>query len=542
MKIIKEHRYSILGILAITFILMSPLILNSYHQNDDSVYHFANVLSLKSSMQTHGIFASPILPDLAHNFGYASHLLYPPLAHTFTAFLAYVFDFLSITSIFKIVHIFVLFCAGVSMYQLAYQFTKSKKIAFFSSALYMSFPYQLTQTYVRDSLGESFVFIFVPMILSSFLALFQNNKKLFYPLFVFGYVGGILSHFTVMIFVTMMMMIFLFLYRKKVFQKEFLKPFLISCGFVLGLSLFYLAPMIEYKLKGGIAVFLPNLMSSGVYYFSLWPWQYFPFSYSSKDVDFYFTTISIILLFLTILKRKEIRYPEYTKGIVAIFLVSMFLTSKLFYWDILPSITYMIQFPWRLCLFLGIGISLIAPLIFLKWKEKKIYFVSLFLLISLSVLAIHYRNDSILNKSYNEFMTEGAAMGWQHEYLPENALNHEDYYNNRNANILAKDGDSAVILSNQVPNLVFEAKENSTLELPRFYYIGYELLDDENKSIPIYENEMGMIEVRIPKNGIYSLHYPGTKVQKVSNVITIISIFSFLFFSFFLIFQSEKSK
>ena len=49
-------------------------------------------------------------------------------------------------------------------------------------------------------------------------------------------------------------------------------------------------------------------------------------------------------------------------------------------------------------------------------------------------------------------------------------------------------------------------KRHKRLELPRFYYIGYELLDDENKSIPIYENEMGMIEVRIPKNGIYSLH------------------------------------
>ncbi len=538
MKVLKEHKYSILGIMVITFILMGTLIIRPYHQNDDSVYHFANVLSLESSMRTHGIFGSPILPDLAHNFGYASHLLYPPLAHTITAFFAFVLDFLSITTIFKMIHVLVLFFAGISMYQLAFQFTKNKKLAFFSSVIYMTYPYQLTQTYVRDSLGESFLFIFVPMILSSLLVLLQENKKLFYFLFVVGYVGGILSHFTVMIFVTIFMALFLLIYHKKVFQKEFLKPFFLSCLFVIGISLFYLLPMIEYKWKGGIAVFLPNLMSSGVYYFSLWPWQYFPFSYSPVDVDFYFTTMSLFLFGLVVWKRKEIRFPAFTKGICILFLTNLFVTSKLFYWDFLPDITFMIQFPWRLCLFLGIGISLLAPLIFLKFKNLHFYYGCIIFLLLISVFSIHYRNDSILDKSYDEFMMEGAAMGWQHEYLPEKALNHENYYENRSNDIINIRGKSATILSNQVPNLVFEAKANSTLELPRFYYIGYELLDESGNSVPIYENEMGMIEVNITENGIYSLHYPGTMLQRMGTIISIISFLIFLFFSFFLLFKA----
>lgn len=524
-KIIKEHKWSVLGIVLVGFLLMSPLLLSPYHQNDDSVYHFANVLSLEKSMQMHGLFASPILPGLAKNFGYASHLLYPPMAHTVTALIYHIFSGISISAAFKMVHVLVLILSGFSMYALAFSFHKDKKMAFFASILYMTYPYQLSQVYVRDSLAESFVFIFLPMIFSSFLSLLEGKKKSFYFLFVLGYVGGILSHFTLMIYATILFAVFLLCYSKKIFKKEFIVPFLIACVFVVGISFFYLEPMIEYRLRGGIAVFLPNLMSSGVYYFSLWPWQYFPFSYSVKEVDFYFTTISLLFLFLVIWKRKELAFPKYSKGFWVVFLLVLFLTSKFFFWDILPTFFYMIQFSWRLCVFLGIGMALFASLIFQKYHQKWFYAGSIVLVLLLSVLAIHTRNDSILDKSYDEFMKEGASIGWQHEYLPAKALEHEDYWLHREEGIIANHNARVTMIQNEVPNLVFTVsniEEQVSLELPRFYYLGYELVKENGEKIPLTENENGFIQCEVSENGTYTLTYPGTKGMQIAKVISII--------------------
>lgn len=256
-KTIKKHKWSILGIFLMSVFLMGIFLLNPYHENDDTVYHIANIVSLKDSMNLHGLLGSPILPNLAGGFGYASHLLYPPLAHTVSAV---VYFFLGqwgvdVTDCLKLVHFFVFFLSGIAMYEFAYKIHQDKKVAFFSSILYLSFPYHLSEHYVRDAMGELFVFPFIPMILSGVVSLLDGDKKAFYPLFVIGYVGAMLSHFTIMIYFTIFLAIFLLVYHKRVFKKEFLIPFSIATVSVLGISLFFLESMVEYKIHGHIAVF-----------------------------------------------------------------------------------------------------------------------------------------------------------------------------------------------------------------------------------------------------------------------------------------------
>ena len=525
LRFFKSHKWSILGIFICSILLMTPFLLNPYHENDDTFFHIANVYALADSIKMHGIFGSSILPYLANNFGYASHLLYPPLSHTFSSFIYLLFEHfgLSITACFKFVHTFIFFLSGMMMYEFVFKISKNKKVSFVASLLYLSFPYHLSDHYVRDSLAELFVFPFIPMILSGVVSLLDEDKKCFYPLFVMGYVGGILSHFTVMIFFTFFLAIFLLVYHKKIFRKEFLVPFLIGSLFVLLICLFFLVPMFEYKFRGGIAVFFEGLMSGGVYCTSLWLHEYLPFSHFHDGVNYGFTIVSFVLLIITCIKHKKLEHYKYAKGFLIMMLLCFFCSSKLFYWDILPNLLYMIQFSWRLCTFLAIGVSLFAALCTQKWQKSKIVMVSI-LIIVFSFVEIHFRGENIFHYTKEETLHNSAAMGWQHEYLPVHALEHEEYYETREEGILTKEGEDAIILSSNVPNLTFEAKEGSVLELPRFYYIGYRLEDEHHQKIDIVENDMGMIEVTILESGVYTLTYPGTLLEQVSNGISIFSI------------------
>lgn len=525
MRFLKEHKWYLFGIIFCSILLMIPFFVNPYHENDDTIFHVANIYSLADSIKMHGIFGSPILPNLANNFGYASHLLYPPMSHTLSAFVFIFMEHfgLSITVALKFIHVLIFILSGITMYEFVFKISKNKKVAFVASLLYLSFPYHLSDHYVRDSLAELFVFPLIPCILSGIVSLLDEDCKRFYPLFVLGYVGGILSHFTIMIYFTFLLAIFLLIYRKKVFRKEFIKPFLIGSFFVLLITLFFLVPMFEYKFRGGIAVFSEGVMSGGVYCTSLWLHEYLPFAHFHDGVNYGFTLISFLLLVVTCIQYKKLRHFKYAKGFAILGFLCFFFSSKLFYWDLLPKLLYMIQFSWRLCTFLAIGISLFAALCVQKWSHSKIVLLSIVILL-LSFVEIHFRCDNLFYHSKDETIESGAAMGWQHEYLPVNAHQQEEYYKTREEGIIAKSGAGATIISNQVPNLVFEAKKGSVLELPRLYYIGYRLENEEHQTIDLLENEMGMIEVTILEDGVYTLTYPGTIFERIANVISLFAI------------------
>lgn len=525
MKKLMEHKWSILGILLFALLLMMPMVINPYHENDDTIYHVANVISLTDSISMHGVLGSPILPNLANGLGYASHLLYPPLSHTITAWVNCVFSNfgLSVTQSFKFVHVVVFFLSGITMYGLAFKLSKNKKVAFFASLIYLSSPYHLSEHYVRDAIAELFVFPFLPMIISGVVSLLEKDTKKFYPLFVIGYVGGILSHFTLMIYFTIFLAIFLLIYHRKVFKKEFLVPFCIATLSVILITLFFLVPMIEYKIRGGIAVFMEGVMSWGVYGTSLWPHEFLPFSHFHDGVTYAFLLPTFALFIITCIQYKKLESIPYARGLIIVLALCFFCSTKLFYFDILPSLFYMIQFAWRLCAFICIGVSLFAPLCIRNISNKTMVLLIL-LFASFSLIEIHYRCENEFIHTNEETVVSGAAMGWQHEYLPENAFKNEEYYENRSHDVIVKSGGVATILEDNVPKLIFEASENSILELPRLYYIGYVLKNQNGEVVPIYENENGLIEVEIKKDDVYTLDFFGTTYDRIANIVSIVSL------------------
>lgn len=65
--------------------------------------------------------------------------------------------------------------------------------------------------------------------------------------------------------------------------------------------------------------------------------------------------------------------------------------------------------------------------------------------------------------------------------------------------------------------MVFElndASQTVTLELPRLYYLGYRVQDQDHKYYSVKESKTGFVMVTLLKNGIYTLSYDGTTLYK----------------------------
>lgn len=537
----KKNKWEILMIILATVMISIPIIIHPYHINDDTIFHLANTIAFSNSIPLNGFFDLRVLPNLARGFGYASGLLYPPLSHMLTGCIYFFMSpFLRITDTFKIFHGILFLGSGLAMYVCALEYTgNNKKVSLIASLLYLTYPYFLSDTYVRDALAESLIFPFLPLILKGIFSLLHHKKKEFYLFFVLGYVGGITAHFTMMMYATIFLGIFLLIYAKEVFKKDFIKPFLIGCIFVIGLTFFYLEGMVEFKLFGNISVFLPNLMSQGVYNTTIFPWLYLPFTGSKKEVNYYFSIMSCLLAVLYFSQRKKIYMPKYSKGLMITFLLSWWMTSPYFFWDLLPSFMYMIQFAWRLLVFVGLFSSLLLANAVGEMKNKYFYMGIVVLILGCSLFDIHYRNDSVYQLSEEETVESDAAIGWQKEYLPVNALD-QDYYLHRDDLIHSTEKCTISILKDETPDLKFEVTHllsSTTIELPRFSYLGYTLTKD-NHSFPLITNDKGFIEANIDENGIYELRYTKTKFMNIAKIISMISLISWLFFLYFLRKQS----
>jgi len=542
----KEHIMYILGILFVTIILLLPFIISPYMENDDTWFHIMNIGLIKRSIEENfwNGFTLRILPFVGNNLGYGTRLFYPPLAHTIGAYLTYFTSFfnLNILDSLKIFHFLGMFLSGLTMYFCAYRFHKEKFSSFLSAVIYMASSYHLSEIYVRDALGESLIFSFLPLIILSIKELLEGNKKLFYPCFIIGYVGGILSHFTMMIYITLILGASMLFYSKKIFKKEFLIPFIKGCIVVFLLTAFFFEPMIEHKLRGHYMVYKKWYMSLGIWHTALWGFEYiFDNPLPTTTMSYRFAITTLILLGITIYKNKKELFKKNYKLVTIFLLFSVWASTRYFPWLFMPYMLFMIQFGWRLVILVIFGVAILAPIAFKKNKNKLLKIVVVILIIiSGLIMKDNQRNELDLNK-----INYAAIMGWQQEYLPENIGAEEEskkYFENKTEKIELKKGNGEVTtLENKVPYLKFqvETEEKVTLELPRIFYFGYILKNEQQEKIKLIENENGFLSCEVTK-GTYTLNFEGTLPYKICRGISLASLLVLSFYIGIKIIKKEK--
>ena len=534
----KENKKNILIILAVAIIIMIPMFLvNGYIINDDSKFHIANILSTVSSMK--GIIPSDVLPNLFGNYGIAIRQFYPTLAHTFIAL------FMKITTVdvtisLKLFHLIELFLSGVSLYYLALNISKDKKLSLVSSIIYMLFPYHLTEIYVRDALGESLLFVALPLVLNGLTYLFKDKKK-FLILFCFGYIIGMLSHLTMMIYFTLFLIPFFLINIKKVFKKENLITLFEAALIILLIMSPTIVNLFQNKLYGDYRVFTPYVMAQGIVHSGLWLDYINYFGIFDKQIifndslhKFYIDIVVLIMLLIDLIiyivmliKKKKINISNNYIFIIIFGILSFYLASKYFPWDALPVSFRILQFPWRIETFLAIAVSLIAPLCLRYVKDYYKYIVIIIMLLLAVIFHTTSPHEEYFDKNNIDYE---MGIGWQKEYLPNKTYDNLDYIKSLNYGIYAYSGEAKIINDN-FPNLEFEITDNTKVELPRVFYFGYTLYNDNKEKQTIYEDELGLIGAKLNK-GKYILKYTKTTIYKVAKVISYITLLLFILYIF----------
>lgn len=527
-KLLDKHYIMVIGIFIVALGLLLPLFINKYHIGNDTMYHLTTISSIKDLIKTNFMsgVTGKILPNIGNGFGYGSRLFYPPIFHTCTAYLSYFLETLGIglTTCVKIFYLFTFFLSGITMYICSYRYTKDKSLSFIASVIYLASSYHLSEIYVRDAQAESLLFIFLPLIILSIKELLEGHKKWFYPCFIIGYVGGILSHFTMMIYVTIFLGITMLILYKKVFTKEFIIPFIKGCILVLLLSLFFFEPLFEHKLLGNYMVYKKWVMSLGVWHTTLWGMEYI-LPIDSSGIYFYFSIVVIVLMIYLLLRKRDIFREDKYKLIGIFTLISFIMSTRYSPWKIMPYSLFMIQFGWRLVTLVILGFSLMAPLS-LEKSSRALKALCIVGIILPGVLSIHFASD----RTFKE-LDYSYGVGWQNEYMPVNLIDHKEYYDSRSHNVINIDTKEEVsVKEGDYPKISFSIKDNGIYELPRIFYYGYSLVDESKEKITLKESDNGFLEADL-KTGDYTLEFKGSLIYRVCSLIslgTLISIIVYL--------------
>lgn len=535
----------ILAIFIFSIIIMLLDISNGYIKGHDTDFHFPAITAIVEQLSWDNLFVQEPLKYIGNNFGYGTRLFYPPLPHLVAAYITKMLTIFGINNVaigMRITQWLTFFLSGVTFYLLSTKLFKNKKISVILACFYMTAPYHLSEIFVRDAFSEMFIPIAIPLIVLGLLNLVEKNYKKFFLYFIGGYVIAIFSHLAMTIYFTIIILVTFFtVYFKEIFtRKNILCLVIASIGVLLATASFWM-PLLEIKIKGSYGIFMPYYITEkgGLAYSTISIKELFAFD---REIDFHYirfnlqfvVTIMFFISLIYILKAKLFK-EKWVRFLLVFTLISVIMVTSIFPWKYTPDILQTLQFPWRLALYILFG-SILFSGIFLKHFECKKYFnIICCILVCFALLETYINIDHLEEEQIDlSNLNNSKCMGNQLEYLPENALNNIDYFNNRSDEIIFLSGSGeANIITNDVPYLKFEVNTNEivTIELPRIYYMGYKLtINDEE--VKLSESDNGFLQATISKNGTYELTYSGTKVMQIANVI---SVWSFLMIGYILI-------
>lgn len=536
--------YIFIAIISIIFSI--PLLRQDFNiYRDDGIQHICRLMGTQQSiteMQTFPV----IMSAFCNNFGYSWNLFYSPL----TAYVPLLFHLFtnSFALCLKLFMIVIVALSGITMYEFVYKVTKSKCCAMLSSIIYIFLPYRFTDMYMRVAVAELASFVFLPLVFHGLYNIYDaETKKNKGMLLIIGAVGLVLTHTIIAMYTAIFCFIYVIINIKKLKNKNILLNLIISSIFILLITSFYWAPMLEHKLDTDYEVFVEGRMESTekIMYFKTDLLQLVYTGQNAFSIELGLITIIGLVLTLLVYKKIDKRYMKiYIFSLIA-GLASVILTLKWFPFEKLPSVLKLLQFPFRMFEFSSFFFSFIVAvnysLIIKNFGKKDVAVLGTICILLMLPLVknidydIKYKENSLWPAARVTEQTKRVHAGCAtFEYLPSKAFNNLDYIKTRDNKIHVIEGNAQI--SNEEKNgtnMTFDINNvtaNTTLELPYIYYLGYNVSVQNNngeiKEIEIYESNNGFVQICLDsiENGKIEVKYTGTNIMKYSMAISIISI------------------
>lgn len=516
---------------------------------DDGIQHVSRLIGTYQSI-TEGQTFPVIMSKFCNGFGYSWNLFYSPL----TAYLPLIFKVLGASFIgsMKLFMFFVVFLSGITMYFFTKEVTKNNKIAVIAGILYIFAPYRLTDMYERCALSELVSFVFLPMIFQGLYGIIKLKPKREY-LFIFGTVFLMLTHTVITLYTAIICFIYLLTQIKKLKNKEAIKKIVISLLFVITITSFFTIPLLEHKLFADYEVFKEGRMerTNVLVKFKL---EFLELFITPKEsiMIYEIGLLSVVLLVLTPIAIKELKqkykntdfYKLYIFSLVA-GIISIIMTLKIFPFEKLPSILKMLQFSFRMLEFSSfffafvVAVNIEMLLKNIKYKDIIVITIVLMILTCTFIPHLHYNENMIDEKVLIQTVPVTEKTGRVHagcasfEYLPSKAFENRSYIETRTDDVIVLEGNAKIAeevkQNSKLRCKISNVSEETKIELPYIYYLGYEVMLENNEEITklnTYETEKGFVGVTIPilEEGILQVEYKGTMFMKISAIISIVGL------------------
>ena len=530
-------------ILLMAVFILLPVITNGYFDGHDTKYHAQSIIGLEQNNSVFGIFNTHILEEMDRDFGYGEGIFYPQLSHQISAIIYHFtkpFGFSVLVSM-RITHFLSIALSGIFMYLLMRRVTKNKTVSLLTALIYMTFPYHVSDIIVRDAFAEAFVFVFIPLIFLGLQELINKNYKKFFILFTIGYIGLINSHLVLTLYFTGFLVLISPFFIKQVFSKDAFKYLILSIITTTLVVLPFLVPMLENKRAQEYVVFTPLVMTSvdivnnarlnfTDYFIPTIPED----NGHHKNIVMWLDLLAIVLSGVTILNFKKINKKSHRLLLVSctvISVVSLLLPTVIVNWRWLPEILYKIQFPWRLETFAVFSLSILAgfALQYMSVNRRSILMLIVALSCLINVISVWQVQTDY---DFDIYDYDNA------DYRPVELFHNGEYYQARSHNIITLSGDVDAydLVDNGRNGISFKLANsvNSSIEIPRIYYLGYRVLakksSGETVDLPYHINsETGFIAIDLPEEyEAISIEYTGTKLTTITRVVSGVTLVAFL--------------
>lgn len=331
-----------------------------------------------------GQFPCRWVPDMGYRYGYPQFEYYGPLPYYLMT--ASRFVGLSLFSAMKLGFILPLILGNLAMFLLASSLFGPWG-GLLSAAAYAYAPYRASDLYSRGAMGETWAFIFLPLILFALLRLFKKPNLKTAALLGLSYAGLLLTHnISTLIFSPLIGLLALILLVREKEKKTVVKYGLISLVWaVLAAGTFFL-PLIFEKgyahtesLIQGYFNYLAHFVTLKQLFFTTF-WGYGSSEIGpTDDLSFFIGPVHVLLFLaaatLGLYQSFRRRLDQTTLIVLAaglFTLLSLFMTHQksTFLWQILP-LSYL-QFPWRFLVTANFFLALCVGYLFYKLTFRKV--------------------------------------------------------------------------------------------------------------------------------------------------------------------------
>ena len=489
-------------------------------------------------------------PDMAQNYG-------QPLFNFYSAFPYYLGELIhlvgfSFIDTVKLLFFLSLFLSGAFTYLLARHFI-GEKAALVTASAYLAVPYHAVDIFVRGALSESWGLTLVPLVL---YCLFRLSKK------PDGKSGILLSlslaalltthNLTVLITAPFFIVLGLFALFTSPKRRQFLLYLLPSLLLGIGLSAFFLLPVLFEKSLIQTNFLITDYFDFRAHFvtisqlFSKLSGGYGPSRFNSwqypETLSFFVGILPLLALIFTpvalYLNRKDKRTFSFILIIYALCLGALFMTHarSVLIWEKLPFLSYL-QFPWR---FLSIAslmssllIGFLAEALIIRFKREDLIawlFIAFLFLANIS----YFRFEKYLPTLTDSQKLSGKAFDQQIkgallDYLPVTAkkipekkapalplttagivtLNYFDHRSNYFASEFDVGSDDGAIV-----------------QFPVMFFPGWEIYQNR-LATPIrvdIDNDFGLITVKLTKgHHLIQGFFENTLLRTIGNLTTFFS-------------------